>query len=127
MTPERILPKSFQELILTSEKPILVDFYAEWCEPCRAFHPEVTQIAKEFADTLITVRIDTDRKPMIAEECQVTSIPSLLLFWKGKTILRMQGNLPYDKIRGQIEQHLPCSCRLERARKAAESGAGSLA
>ncbi len=117
MTSERKLPKSFKELIKTSDRPVLVDFYADWCAPCRVLAPTVRRIAAEFSDTVLTIRINTDRRPEITEQYQITSIPTLLMFWKGEPVLRLQGALPYDKIRAQIERNLPCSCRMAQSLK----------
>ena len=119
MTSERKLPRSFGELIRTSDRPVLVDFYADWCAPCRALSESVRRIAAEFSGTILTIKINTDRKPDIAEEYQITSIPTLLMFWKGNPVLRLQGALPYERIRSQIEQNLPCACRMEHFQKAA--------
>lgn len=99
--------KSFHDLIKTSEKPIFVDFWAEWCGPCHMVAPTVQQLAREYKDKMMTIKINIDKKPALANQFNVQSIPTLMLFWQGKPIMRLNGALPYPQLKQQIEQHLP--------------------
>jgi thioredoxin 1 len=101
------LPKSFHDLIATADKPVLVDFWAEWCGPCRMVSPAVERIAHEFAGRLLTVKINIDQKPDIAAQYAVQSIPTIILFRQGQPVVRMVGAQSYEEIRRQIEGHLP--------------------
>jgi thioredoxin 1 len=101
------LPRSFEELIFTSEKPVLVDFWAAWCAPCRILSPTVVRIAKEFSGRLITVKVNVDEKQHIAARYQIGSIPTVMMFWKGQSLLRIVGVQSFEEIKQQIEEHWP--------------------
>ncbi len=101
------LPKSFLELIRVSDKPVLVDFWAEWCGPCRMVSPLIRKIAGEYKGKLLTVKINVDRKQHIAGKFEVQSIPTIIMFWKGRPIMRLEGALPYDVLKSRIDEHIP--------------------
>jgi thioredoxin 1 len=101
------LPNSFSELIKTADRPVLVDFWAGWCGPCGIIGPVVQQIAKEYADRLITVKVNTQEKFAIAAEYQIASLPTIMMFWKGQAVMRLAGAYPYEDLKRQIEEHLP--------------------
>lgn len=104
---EKVLPKSFNELIETSSLPVLVDFWAEWCGPCKMIAPSIQKIASEFNGKLLTVKVNVDEKPAIASQYQISGIPTIMMFYKGKILMRLTGGLPYQTLRTQILQHLP--------------------
>ena len=89
------LPKSFNDLISTANKPVLVDFYADWCAPCKMVSPIIQNLAKEYSGKIITVKINIDKKQQIASQFQVQSIPTIMMFYKGKTLFRLTGAQPY--------------------------------
>jgi thioredoxin len=101
------LPKSFLELIDTSDHPVLVDFWAQWCGPCRLVSPAVERLAREYSGRLVTVKIDVDRKPAIASRFEVQAVPTIMMFWKGRELMRLQGAHGYEALRRQVETHLP--------------------
>jgi thioredoxin 1 len=98
------LPKSFQALIQDSDLPVLVDFWAEWCGACRTVSPTIQQIAGEFKGKLITVKVNVDKKPHIAAQYQIQSIPTIMLFHKGNILKRFTGALPFDTLKNEIQQ-----------------------
>ncbi len=100
------VPKSFNTLLQSSEKPVLVDFYADWCGPCRMVSPAIARIAKELKGEITTVKINVDKKPAIAGQYQVQSIPTIMLFRNSKSIMRLQGALPYERLKAEIERAL---------------------
>jgi len=106
-TKTKKLPKSFDELIETSELPVLVDFWAEWCAPCRIIAPVLQKIAKEFKGRLLVVKVNVDEKPHIAQRYHIRGIPTLILFHKGKVLWRVSGALPFETLKQELEQHLP--------------------
>jgi len=104
---QNTLPKSFDDLIRSSERPVLVDFWAEWCAPCRMVSLVVEQIAREYAGRLTTVKVNVDRKSHIAARYNIQSIPTIMMFWKGKSIMRAVGAQSYAQLKQQIELHWP--------------------
>jgi thioredoxin 1 len=100
------LPKSFSELIQTSKIPVVVDFWAEWCGPCKMVSPTLEKIAKEFKGKLTVIKINVDNKPQIAGQYQIQSIPTIMMFHKGAQKMRLVGALPYEAIKKEIVKHL---------------------
>jgi len=82
---------SFAEAVLTSPTPVLVDFWATWCGPCKMVAPVLEEIAKEKAGTLTVAKVDVDSNPSAARDFQVVSIPTLILFKDGKPVKRIVG------------------------------------
>lgn len=101
------LPSSLETLLQSSDRPVLVDFWAEWCGPCRALAPVLQDIAKAFRGKLYVVKVNIDEKPQIAAHYQVHSIPTLILFKNGKILWRTAGALPYSAFQAEIQRHLP--------------------
>jgi thioredoxin 1 len=100
------LPSSFFDLIATSDKPVLVDFHAEWCGPCKMVSPVIQRIAKEKKGEILTVKIDVDKKQNIAARYEVQSVPTIVLFKNGEPAMRLAGAHPYDVLISEIEKHL---------------------
>ena len=103
MADER-LPRSFEKLIETSELPVFVDFWADWCAPCHMITPAVKQLSQEFKGKLQVVKVNVDKQPHIAAKYGIKSIPTLILFHKGKLLWRHSGVLPYEALKSEIEK-----------------------
>jgi thioredoxin 1 len=82
---------SFAEAVLASPTPVLVDFWATWCGPCKMIAPVLEEIAKEKAGVLTVAKVDVDSNPSAARDFQVVSIPTLILFKGGKPVKRIVG------------------------------------
>ena len=82
---------SFQELLDSSDKPILVDFYATWCGPCQMMSPILEQVGSQLRDRVQIVKIDTDKYPRLASNYQIEALPTLVLFKNGQPTERIEG------------------------------------
>jgi thioredoxin 1 len=96
----------FEEEVLNAEKPVLVDFWAEWCGPCHMIAPYVKQIAEEQDPFLKVAKLDIDDNPITPGRYGIMGIPTLILFKKGEVVARITGALPKDRILAQILPHL---------------------
>jgi len=101
------MPRSFEELIKSSELPVLVDFYADWCGPCKMVSPVVERLASEYKGRIITVKIDTEKRQALAARYSIQSIPTIMLFHKGRQLMRLQGAYPYDALKSELDRNLP--------------------
>ncbi len=97
---------TFEKEVLQSSQPVLVDFYADWCGPCRAIAPIIEEIAHELAHRLKVVKLDVDQNPQTAMQYSVQSIPTLLLFKGGKEVERVIGSMSKSKLLSKIEPYL---------------------
>jgi thioredoxin 1 len=100
---------NFKNDVLNSDQPVLVDFWAEWCGPCRMVAPIVDQIAEEYDGKLRVGKLDTDSNQELAIQFQVMSIPTLMLFKGGKPVARITGFQPKDRLLAQLTPHLATS------------------
>jgi thioredoxin 1 len=98
--------QNFKSEVLESKHPVLVDFWAEWCGPCRLIAPSIEELAKEFQGKAKVVKVNVDEQPMLAAEYGIRSIPTLLFFRDGKVVEQLVGAAPKgalaDKLKGLI-------------------------
>jgi thioredoxin 1 len=101
-----VTDNTFQNDVLDSETPVLVDFWAEWCGPCKMIAPFVEQISLEYAGKLKVAKLDADANLQVMQQYGVMGIPTLILFKDGKPVERLQGFRPKDDILKKVEPHL---------------------
>ena len=82
---------SFAQEVLSSDKPVLVDFWASWCGPCRMMGPMIEQIAEAHADRIVVGKLNIDENPQTADACQVMSVPALSVFVDGRPVKHIVG------------------------------------
>jgi thioredoxin 1 len=97
---------NFETEVLKSSTPVLVDFWAPWCGPCRAVAPTVDAISQEFNGRLKVVKLNTDEGGEVAVKYSVTSIPTLMVFKGGEMVERVMGNRPKADLVALVSRHL---------------------
>ena len=101
---EVIINKSnFENELLRSDKPVLLDFYADWCGPCKMLSPVLSEIADEYADVLRVAKVNVDDEPELAMKFKVSSIPMLVLFKDGRIVSTSVGYRPKDEILSELK------------------------
>jgi thioredoxin 1 len=98
---------TFDSVVLQSRLPVLVDFWAEWCGPCRWLSPVVEEIASEQAGKLLVVKVDADENPGLTRRYGAMSLPSLLLFDGGAERTRIIGAMPKRRLLAELSRFLP--------------------
>lgn len=106
MALKEVTDQNFEEEVLKSGTPVLVDFWAPWCGPCRLVSPVVEEIAKDFEGKLKVVKLNTDDNPQTAVNYHISGIPSLLLFKEGQVADQIVGAVPKARLSGMISQHV---------------------
>jgi thioredoxin 1 len=91
--------------IVNSSTPVLVDFSAEWCGPCKAQSPVLAEISREMGDRLKVIKIDVDRNPMISARFQIQGVPTLMLFRNGRILWRQSGLVDQHHLRKILAPH----------------------
>lgn len=112
-----IAEAEFESEVLRSEVPVLVDFFATWCQPCKQLAPEVEAVAQELGDKLKVVKVDIDQSPRLASMLRIQSVPTIIVFHQGRPAAAEQGVVTRKRLRELVEPFLP---RAQGAVKVAE-------
>ena len=106
MTELKLTAANFENEVLRSDKPVLLDFYADWCGPCKMLSPVLGEIADEYADVLKVAKVNVDDEPELAMKFKVSSIPMLVLFKDGRIVSTSVGYRPKDEILNELKQYM---------------------
>lgn len=106
MKPIEITDANFQQEVLKSDKPVLVDFWAVWCGPCKMIAPVVEELAKEYEGQLKVGKLDVDNNPEVSVQFGIRSIPTLMVFKGGKVVEQIIGAVPKRNLMEKVLPHL---------------------
>lgn len=100
---------NFEQVVMMNELPVLLDLYADWCQPCKQLSPLVAELAEELDGKLVVAKVDVERNPMIAQSFQVSSIPMLVVMHQGRPVGHHMGLLDKNGLLKLVEPFLPAS------------------
>jgi thioredoxin 1 len=106
MTARAVTEATFDSEVLKNEKTVLVDFWAEWCGPCRAVSPILDQIATEHSDKLDIVKVNVDENPQLAMKYQITSIPAMKVYQGGEVVKTVIGAKPKPNLEADLAAYI---------------------
>ena len=104
--PIAVSDSSFDQTVLQAQQPVLVDFWAPWCGPCRMVAPVVDELAKEYAGKVTFAKVDVDQNPKTASAYGIMSIPTLLVFKDGQPVSHLVGFRPKDELKKNLDAAL---------------------
>jgi thioredoxin 2 len=102
--PIKVTDEDFDRFIGETEVPVLVDFHADWCGPCKVMAPALDDLARTKTGDLIVAKLDTDANPLTAQRFGIRGIPTLILFSGGEESNRVTGAVPYDQLAALVEE-----------------------
>tara|TARA_B100001769_G_scaffold256532_1_gene233885 strand:+ start:148 stop:468 length:321 start_codon:yes stop_codon:yes gene_type:complete len=97
---------NFSGDVLTSDKPVLVDFWAEWCGPCKSIAPALEEISEEMKSEIVIAKLNVDENPSTAQEFNIRSIPALMIFKDGEVKAEIMGALPKSQLENWIKENI---------------------
>jgi thioredoxin 1 len=104
--PIAVSDSDFDQVVLQAKTPVLVDFWATWCAPCRMVAPVLDELAEEYTGKVSFVKVDVDQNPQTAGKYSIMSIPTLLIFKDGKPVAHAVGFRPKDELKRSLDEAL---------------------
>ena len=104
--PLAVSDATLERVVADSEVPVLVDFYADWCGPCKIMAPILDELAQGRAGEVLVIKLDTDRNPAMVTRFGIHAIPTLVLFWKGREAARQPGAVPRQRLEALVDSVL---------------------
>lgn len=105
MSEHILTTENFDEVVLQADKPVLVDFWAPWCGPCKVMSPVIEQLAQEM-DQMLVGKVNVDENSDIAMRYNILSIPTFIIFKGGQVVEQFSGSMSKDQLQAKIEAHL---------------------
>ena len=102
----QVTDTSFEELVLKSELPVLLDFYADWCGPCKVLGPIIDELAEEYQGRALVAKVNTQYNPALSQHFKIKSIPTLMIFNKGHYQEKFQGLIPKPNLEEILNEYL---------------------
>ncbi|MBX5455093.1 MAG: thioredoxin TrxA [Acidobacteriia bacterium] len=102
----KVTDESFAQDVLAAKGPVLVDFWAEWCGPCRMIAPAIEELGQDYKGKLVVAKLNVDENPLTPNQYSVRGIPTLILFKDGKPAATQVGALPKAALRSWVEKHI---------------------
>jgi thioredoxin 1 len=106
MATNSINDASFEQIVTASKKPILVDFWAEWCGPCRGLGPKLEELSEELGDKVQILKLNIDENPVTPGKFGIRSIPTMIVFKDGQKVDQLLGNLPKEDILSVLNKYI---------------------
>jgi thioredoxin 1 len=103
---KEVTDQTFKAEVLEAQLPVMVDFWAPWCGPCRMLSPLIEALGEKYADKLNTVKLNTDENPQTSSQYRITGIPTLIIFKAGKEIERIVGFLPQNALEEKFRAYI---------------------
>ncbi|MDD2442851.1 MAG: thioredoxin [Eubacteriales bacterium] len=97
---------NFDELVMKSDKPVMIDFWAVWCGPCRMVAPTIDKLAEDYKGRAVVGKVNVDEESDLAEQFRVMSIPTLYVLKNGQVVERLVGARPYNELAAILDKHL---------------------
>jgi thioredoxin 1 len=97
-----VTDETFEEVVLNAERPIIVDFWAAWCGPCRMVSPELEKIAQKYAGAIDVVKMDVDANPAVSQALQITTLPTIAFFRPGQQPMAVIGAMPAEQVEARF-------------------------
>jgi len=113
--PKVVSEAEFEQEVLRSELPVLVDFFGDWCQPCKQMDPEITALEQELEGKAKVVKVDIDQSPRLAQMLRIQSVPTYVVFAEGRPAAMERGVVPRARLKGLIEPFFPRAAGAVRA------------